>query len=343
MGVDERLSLDAVSAHTLIAAEHRHRYALARGACAGRRVLDLCCGVGYGSALMAEVAESVVGVDRDVAAVDTAQATAGARGAVSFVAADALGYLRGLEAGAFDLIVCFEGLEHLDDVEDVAAQLTRLAAGGAGIIASVPNSATFQEENAFHVTDFDLESVRALFASVPDATIAYQTHAEGSLIRGRAAGSASAEVQLDGEQDLDWANHFIVLAGLDAEALLGSASAALHLAIAPVNHRYMRGLERANRELLAANGRLARERLGLGAAGGASAALRREDAQRGALDRLHDCQLRNQELEAELAALRGERDGLRAERDDYRRAHVVVHASRLTNLAARLAGHRFVR
>lgn len=334
MGVDERLSLDAVSAHTLIAAEHRHRYAFALQACAGLRVLDLCCGTGYGSGMMAEVAASVVGVDRDAAAIDTAQATVGARTGARFVAADALDHLRAVEPGTYDLVVCFEGLEHLPAVEEVAAQLARLVAGGAGMIASVPNSATFGEQNAFHLTDFDLESVRALFAAIGDPTIAYQSHAEGSLIRGAAAGSVRADVQLDGEQDLDWANHFLVLAGVDADALLDPAVAGLHLAVAPVNHRYMRGLEHANRALLAANARLGRERLGLGAAGAASAQLRREDELTLAREQLADGGRRLGELEAELAAARAERDG-------YRRAWMAVHSSRLTNLAARVAGHRF--
>lgn len=333
MGVDERLSLDAVSAHTLIAIEHRHRYAFAAAACTGRRVLDLCCGTGYGSAMLAEVAQTVVGVDRDAAAVDTAHAAVGARPGVSFVAADALDYLRSVEAGIFDLVVCFEGLEHLPHVDQVAAQLVRLVDGGAGLIASVPNSSTFEEQNEFHLTDFDLQAVRALFAAVPDLTIAYQTHAEGSLIRGRSAGAVRAEVQLQGEQDLDWANHFLVLAGVDTGALLDAAGAALHLAVAPANHRYMRHLEQGNRALSAANARLARERLGLGAAGAASTVLRREDELEGLRTQLARGHTRQLQLEAELRALW-------AERDRCRPAWAALRSSRLATLAVRVAGRR---
>lgn len=417
MGVDERLSLETVSAHTLIAVEHRHRYAFAAQACAGKRVLDLCCGVGYGSELLSAAATSVVGVDRDAAAVHTAGAEIAAANA-SFVAADALDYLRTLEVDAIDLVVCFEGLEHVGDVEKVVEQLARLVAGGVGLIASVPNSATFEEENEFHLTDFDLASVRELFSQIPETTIAYQTHAEGSLIRGRAAGAVRASVQLSGEQDLDWANHFLVLAGVGAEGLLASADADLHLAVAPVSHRYMRHLEQANRILLATNGRLAREQLGLGAGGAASATLRREDelaASRQSEEELRselealrhsEAELRHTEaglrraLEGELrrsqqelqrseeerasseeerrvadeerrlseeerrrldeerlrseeelrlgreetrkrvAALEAELAAMRTEREGYRHAWMVVHSSRITRAAARVAGHR---
>src|SRR5438874_12503867 len=48
-----------------IAHEHWHRYAFARGLVAGKRVLDVACGEGYGSALLCEVAQSVVGIDID--------------------------------------------------------------------------------------------------------------------------------------------------------------------------------------------------------------------------------------------------------------------------------------
>lgn len=343
MGVDERLSLDAVGEHTLIAVEHRHRYAFAAPACAGRRVLDLCCGVGYGSELLAGAGATVVGVDRDAAAIDTATASVGARTSARFVCADALDHLRALEPGDVDVIVCFEGLEHLPEVDKVADQLTRLVAGGAGLIASVPNSSTFGEVNEFHLTDFDLASARALFAGLPDAVVAYQTHAEGSLIQGRAGGPARVEIQVDGEQDLDWANHFLILAGVDADALLGVGDGAVHLAVAPVNHRYMRGLEQAHRTLLAANGRLARERLGLGAAGSASAVLREEDRLAQAQEEIRQCRHRIGVLEEEAAARRAEADAARAERDGYRRAWVAVTSSRLTNTAARIAGHRFSR
>lgn len=328
MDVHERLSLEAVSADTLIAAEHRHRYELTARAAAGRRVLDLCCGVGYGSAILAAAAESVVAVDRDAAATDAGRAAAIRSGIenVEFVTADALRFLRSVEAGRFDLVVCFEGLEHLPQVELVADELGRLVEGGAALLASVPNSGTFGEENDFHLTDFDPAGARALADRIPGATLAFQTHAEGSVIRSAETDVVDARVRLTGEQDLDWANHFLILAGLDAGELLGVGDAALHLAVAPVNHRYMRGLERANRDLQATNMRLTRERLGRFRA---AAADRADDHGDGAASGERIAWLEHELAEA------------RRERDEHRRAWVVVRHSRLTRLAARLSGHRF--
>ena len=43
--------------------EHLHRYAIARDLAYGKDVLDIACGEGYGSVLLASVARSVTGVD----------------------------------------------------------------------------------------------------------------------------------------------------------------------------------------------------------------------------------------------------------------------------------------
>jgi 2-polyprenyl-3-methyl-5-hydroxy-6-metoxy-1,4-benzoquinol methylase len=52
--------------------EHMHRYALAREYVAGKNVLDIACGEGYGCALLSETAASVAGVDIDPETVEHA-------------------------------------------------------------------------------------------------------------------------------------------------------------------------------------------------------------------------------------------------------------------------------
>ena len=94
MDVVERLTLEVAKADTMLASEHRQRYEFAAALCSGQRVLDLCCGSGYGSAILAARAREVVGVDNDAATIETARATI-AREApnVSFELADAVAFL----------------------------------------------------------------------------------------------------------------------------------------------------------------------------------------------------------------------------------------------------------
>ena len=44
--------------------EHMHRYHFAASYCAGKRVLDLASGEGYGSAILGKAASEVIGVDK---------------------------------------------------------------------------------------------------------------------------------------------------------------------------------------------------------------------------------------------------------------------------------------
>ena len=57
--------------------EHMHRYLLAARFVAGKTVLDIACGEGFGSKILAENASSVVGVDIAAEAVSHARSKYG--------------------------------------------------------------------------------------------------------------------------------------------------------------------------------------------------------------------------------------------------------------------------
>ena len=216
MGVQERLSLEAVSANTLIACEHVHRYRVAAALCSGLRVVDLACGSGYGSALLRETAASVVGVDNDAATIDMARVTVGRDTDIAFETADAVEYLRRGIASDHDAIVCLEGLEHLPDLDTAVEALSTLAADGMKLVVSVPNSRAFSEENQYHVTDFGFEQATELTEKLGGGTVLYQFLAEGSLIHGDQPGPLDAERLLDDYGEPEYANHFIVCVNLGA-------------------------------------------------------------------------------------------------------------------------------
>ncbi|MGH8030347.1 MAG: glycosyltransferase [Arenimonas sp.] len=119
-----------------LAYAHWHRYAFARRLAGGRRVLDAACGEGYGSALLAEVAAEVTGVDIDGHCVDHAAERYAGRVNLRFEQGDITGLPR---AGQFDLIVCFGVLEHLADPERLIAGLDRLLAPNGVLLVSTPD------------------------------------------------------------------------------------------------------------------------------------------------------------------------------------------------------------
>jgi SAM-dependent methyltransferase len=260
MGVKERLTFEDATAPTLIACEHRHRYRLARGLLDGQRVLDLCCGSGYGSRMIAKRALSVHGIDIDAATIDAASAGVGDADRISFEAADALEFLRRSDISTrFDVVVCFEGLEHLENLKATVERLRELADAGLRMVLSVPNSKGLGEQNEFHVTDFSWEDALEQLGSFPRSVVLTQYLAEGSLICAADLADAPVEAKVDLDRhEPEYANHFIFLIGFVAPPVDGL----MQLDSAPVSNRYLRNLETANETLRRVNQRFTRARMG---------------------------------------------------------------------------------
>lgn len=107
----------------------------------GDRVLDAACGLGYGSAILADatLADSVVGVDIDEDAVRYAtDHYARDRRRLNFETRD-LSTVSDWSRASFDVIVSFETLEHLTAPAKFLAECQRLLTPGGRLICSVPN------------------------------------------------------------------------------------------------------------------------------------------------------------------------------------------------------------
>lgn len=147
-----------------IAYEHLHRYAYAAQFALGKRVLDLASGEGYGANILARRAASVTGVDIDQNAVRHASAKYPS-GNLNFIA----GPITRIPLDApqsFDLIVCFEAIEHIDDHARLLDEVKRLLAPGGLFIVSTPNKAVYshesEEQNPYHVKELSIEEFREL-------------------------------------------------------------------------------------------------------------------------------------------------------------------------------------
>ncbi|MBL8311770.1 MAG: class I SAM-dependent methyltransferase [Burkholderiales bacterium] len=143
--------------------EHWHRYLIAQHHVAGKRVLDIPCGEGYGSHLLARHAGSVVGVDISADAV-THAATRYPRENLRYVAADCT---RIPEPDAsFDVIVSFEMIEHILAQEEFLSEAARLLKPDGLFIISSPNRPEYTDktgyQNEFHVKELDRPELKAL-------------------------------------------------------------------------------------------------------------------------------------------------------------------------------------
>src|SRR5215218_3997559 len=151
----------------LVEAEHRARYAWAAPAAAGKRVLDAGCGLGYGSAVLSDAgAASVVGVDVAEGVVEVARERVpdGVELHVGDVAA------LDFADGEFDVVVCFEVIEHVEAPDAVLAELHRVLAPGGVLLVSSPNRDVYVPGNPHHIHEYLPEELRdalaRLFSSV---------------------------------------------------------------------------------------------------------------------------------------------------------------------------------
>jgi SAM-dependent methyltransferase len=144
--------------------EHWHRYHFASRWAAGRRVLDLACGEGYGSALLACMAAQVTGVDVSPQAVRHASET--------YVALPNLRFVEGscsripLPDESIDLAVSFETLEHIEEQREFLTELARVLAPGGLLLLSCPNKAEYSDRrgfaNEFHVKELYRDELATL-------------------------------------------------------------------------------------------------------------------------------------------------------------------------------------
>ena len=166
--------------------EHYHRYLLARPLVEGKRVLDLASGEGYGAALLAERAEHVVGLEIDPASVTHSQATY-RNDRLDFVEGSMLDLSR-FPDGSFDVVTCFEALEHVTEHDELVSGVRRVLAADGVFLTSTPDRLIYTEalhqDNPHHVRELSLDEFRELLdGHFRHVRIWGQAVAVGSLIQ----------------------------------------------------------------------------------------------------------------------------------------------------------------
>lgn len=142
---------------TLLAAEHLARYWWAAAAAGGADVLDAACGVGFGTALLADAgAGTATGVDLSEEAVAAARERCGSQAA--FVVADVMELP--LEDDSFDLAVCFETIEHVSKPERAIAELRRVLRPSGSLVISSPNPGVSPPGNPHHARELTPAELR---------------------------------------------------------------------------------------------------------------------------------------------------------------------------------------
>lgn len=137
--------------------EHIERYLIAvREIENGDVVLDVACGVGYGSAMLAHRAYEVFGLDRDIEAIQYAEQHY-QKDNITFIVGD-------LDSEndcliKCDVAVCLETLEHLQRPQEFLERLKDKAS--RAIVLSTPIVPT-KEQNEYHLHDWTQQDIERM-------------------------------------------------------------------------------------------------------------------------------------------------------------------------------------
>jgi O-antigen biosynthesis protein len=137
----------------LMESEHRGRYLWSAQLASGLDVLDAGCGAGYGTHVLAAAgARRAVGMDISEEAIEHARTVTPPSKTCEFV----LGDLHSLpfEQGEFDLVVCFEAIEHVTDQAQVIGELRRVLRPEGVMVLSSPNRDIYPPGNPHHTHEF---------------------------------------------------------------------------------------------------------------------------------------------------------------------------------------------
>lgn len=143
--------------------EHLHRYLLACELATGKTVLDIACGDGYGSAMLARHAAQVTGVDINTPTVERARGK---------YVADNLRFLQGsatdipLDDDSVDLVVSFETIEHLTEQDRMLYEIRRVLRPEGFLLISSPDKYEYSDvpgyHNEFHLKELYCQEFEAL-------------------------------------------------------------------------------------------------------------------------------------------------------------------------------------
>jgi ubiquinone/menaquinone biosynthesis C-methylase UbiE len=138
---------------------HLIRYQAALPFVKDRTVLDIACGTGYGSQLMAKTAKNVYGVDLSAESVAYATENYGAKN-IEFLTGDAVKIP--LPDQTVDVVVSYETIEHVPNYQAFLDEIKRVMKPGGTLIISSPNSAVSIGGNEYHHKEFNLSEFESV-------------------------------------------------------------------------------------------------------------------------------------------------------------------------------------
>jgi 2-polyprenyl-3-methyl-5-hydroxy-6-metoxy-1,4-benzoquinol methylase len=153
--------IDPNTTESGILAIHLKRYEFGSRFCGGAEVLDAACGLGYGTAYLAQSARRVRGVDASPDAVAAARERYSGPN-VDFRVADVMDLPDAEQS--YDVACSFETIEHVERPEAMLTEIARVLRRGGVLVVSTPNApkTTNAPANPYHRTEWSANDFELL-------------------------------------------------------------------------------------------------------------------------------------------------------------------------------------
>jgi SAM-dependent methyltransferase len=208
--------------------EHWHRYHFVAPLVSGREVLDVACGEGYGSALIARHAARVTGADIAPSAIAHARKRYASLRNLEFREGDCAALP--FADASFDVVVSFETLEHIKAQEAFLDEARRVLRPDGLVVLSCPNKAEYSDKrdhvNEFHVRELYRDELAALIGARFEHAAWYGQRPGFFSVVWPEQGKACAEIFEVAETSADSPSpgharplYFIVVASRSADAI----------------------------------------------------------------------------------------------------------------------------
>jgi len=159
----ERLLTEIVNQNAI---EHIHRYAFALQYVKNKNVIDIASGEGYGSNILASVANAVIGIDISKEAIEHAN---------NKYKRENLSYIHGsadnipIESNSIDVVVSFETIEHHYKHQEMMTEIKRILNPNGLLIISSPDKLHYslipKYDNKYHVKELFVEEFKNLIVN----------------------------------------------------------------------------------------------------------------------------------------------------------------------------------
>jgi SAM-dependent methyltransferase len=125
---------------------------------AGKKVVDIGCGLAYGTSLMAAHADRITGIDYDQQTIEANK--------IRYKHITNLDFLRSavpplaLEDNSVDVVTAFQFIEHIENRDEFIKDVLRVLRPGGKLLITTPNAKKSLARNPFHVHEYTFDEMK---------------------------------------------------------------------------------------------------------------------------------------------------------------------------------------